>query len=149
MCIRDRHKVIGCVIVIHPYHISILIQIIQVERIIGTWLHEKSSNFCRLHGFSANNRTESEGAAIGHRFVPLSGRFFLSKGINVTGNIQIVIILGYFLKRGKVTILFYFLAVTISLDIKAVMAEIKELEAKRAELDKEIEVYLKELGLVE
>ena len=35
------------------------------------------------------------------------------------------------------------------IDIKAVMAEIKELEAKRAELDKEIEVYLKELGLVE
>ena len=34
------------------------------------------------------------------------------------------------------------------IDIKAVMAEIKELEAKRAELDKEIEVYLKELGLV-
>jgi len=29
------------------------------------------------------------------------------------------------------------------------MAEIKELEAKRAELDKEIEGYLKELGLVE
>lgn len=29
------------------------------------------------------------------------------------------------------------------------MAEIKELETKRAELDKEIEVYLKELGLVE
>ena len=35
------------------------------------------------------------------------------------------------------------------IDIKAVMAEIKELESKRAELDKEIEVYLKELGLVE
>ena len=34
------------------------------------------------------------------------------------------------------------------IDIKAVMAEIKELEAKRAELDKEIEVYLKELGIV-
>ena len=33
---------------------------------------EKSSNFCCLHGFSANNRAESEGAAIGHRFVPLS-----------------------------------------------------------------------------
>lgn len=33
------------------------------------------------------------------------------------------------------------------IDIKAVMAEIKELEAKRAELDKEIEVYLKELGI--
>ena len=29
------------------------------------------------------------------------------------------------------------------------MKEIKELEAKRAELDKEIEGYLKELGLVE
>ena len=29
------------------------------------------------------------------------------------------------------------------------MAEIKELEAKRAELDKEIEVYLKEFGIVE
>ena len=29
------------------------------------------------------------------------------------------------------------------------MAEIKELEAKRADLDKEIEGYLKELGLVE
>ena len=35
------------------------------------------------------------------------------------------------------------------IDIKAVMAEITELEAKRAELDKEIEIYLKELGLVE
>lgn len=33
-------------------------------------------------------------------------------------------------------------------DIHAVMQEIKELETKRAELDKEIEVYLKELGLV-
>ena len=32
---------------------------------------------------------------------------------------------------------------------KDLRAEIKELEAKRAELDKEIEVYLKELGLVE
>ena len=30
-----------------------------------------------------------------------------------------------------------------------VMKEIKELEAKRADLDKEIEGYLKELGLVE
>lgn len=35
------------------------------------------------------------------------------------------------------------------IDIKAVMAEIKDLEAKRAELDKEIEVYLRELGIVE
>ncbi|MCH5240718.1 MAG: type I restriction-modification system subunit M [Muribaculaceae bacterium] len=35
------------------------------------------------------------------------------------------------------------------IDIQAVMAEIKELEAKRAELDKEIEVYLKELGIVD
>ena len=35
------------------------------------------------------------------------------------------------------------------IDIKAVMAEIKELEAKRADLDKEIEGYLRELGLVE
>jgi type I restriction enzyme M protein len=34
------------------------------------------------------------------------------------------------------------------IDIHAVMKEIKELEAKRADLDKEIEVYLKELGLV-
>ena len=34
------------------------------------------------------------------------------------------------------------------IDIKAVMAEIKELEAKRAELDKEIDVYLKELGII-
>ena len=34
------------------------------------------------------------------------------------------------------------------IDIKAVMAEIKELETKRAELDKEIEVYLKELGIM-
>ena len=34
------------------------------------------------------------------------------------------------------------------IDIKAVMAEIKELEAKRADLDKEIEGYLKELGIV-
>ena len=33
------------------------------------------------------------------------------------------------------------------IDIKAVMAEIKELEAKRADLDAQIEVYLKELGL--
>lgn len=29
------------------------------------------------------------------------------------------------------------------------MAEIKELEAKRTELDKEIEIYLKELGIVD
>ena len=29
------------------------------------------------------------------------------------------------------------------------MAEIKELEAKRTELDAQIEVYLKELGIVE
>ena len=35
------------------------------------------------------------------------------------------------------------------IDIHAVMAEIKELEAKRADLDKEINVYLKELGLIE
>lgn len=33
------------------------------------------------------------------------------------------------------------------IDIHAVMNEIKELEAKRADLDKQIEVYLKELGL--
>ena len=35
------------------------------------------------------------------------------------------------------------------IDIHAVMSEIKELEAKRADLDKQIEVYLKELGIVE
>jgi type I restriction-modification system DNA methylase subunit len=35
------------------------------------------------------------------------------------------------------------------IDIYAVMNEIKELEAKRAELDKDIEMYLRELGLVE
>ncbi len=34
------------------------------------------------------------------------------------------------------------------IDIEAVMREIKQLEAKRAGLDKEIEVYFKELGLV-
>ncbi len=34
------------------------------------------------------------------------------------------------------------------IDIQAVMLEIKALEAQRAELDKEIDVYLKELGLV-
>jgi hypothetical protein len=34
------------------------------------------------------------------------------------------------------------------IDIKAVMDEIKELEAKRAELDKEIDVYLRELKLI-
>jgi len=34
------------------------------------------------------------------------------------------------------------------IDIQAVMAEIKELESKRSQLDSEIEVYLKELGLV-
>ena len=33
-------------------------------------------------------------------------------------------------------------------DIHAVMKEIKELEAKRADLDKEIEGYLKELGII-
>lgn len=33
-------------------------------------------------------------------------------------------------------------------DIQAVMQEIKSLEAKRTELDKEIEVYMRELGLV-
>lgn len=35
------------------------------------------------------------------------------------------------------------------IDIKAVMAEIKELESKRTELDAQIDVYLKELGIVE
>ena len=35
------------------------------------------------------------------------------------------------------------------IDIKVVMAEIKELESKRTELDAQIEVYLKELGIVE
>ena len=34
------------------------------------------------------------------------------------------------------------------IDIHAVMKEIKELEAKRADLDKEIEGYLKELGII-
>lgn len=34
------------------------------------------------------------------------------------------------------------------IDIQAVMSEIKSLEAKRADLDKQIDVYLKELGLV-
>ena len=34
------------------------------------------------------------------------------------------------------------------IDIKAVMADIKRLEAERTELDKEIEIYLKELGIV-
>ncbi|MFD2034215.1 type I restriction-modification system subunit M [Belliella marina] len=34
-----------------------------------------------------------------------------------------------------------------AIDIQVVMAEIKTLEAKRAELDKEIDVYFKELGL--
>lgn len=34
------------------------------------------------------------------------------------------------------------------IDIHAVMSEIKDLEAKRAELDKEIDVYLKELGIL-
>ena len=34
------------------------------------------------------------------------------------------------------------------IDIQAVMQEIKSLEAKRAELDQEIDVYFKELGLV-
>ena len=35
------------------------------------------------------------------------------------------------------------------IDIKAVMAEIKELEAKRADLDKEIEGYLRDLGIMD
>ncbi len=34
------------------------------------------------------------------------------------------------------------------IDIKAVMAEIKSLEAKRADLDAQIDVYLKELGII-
>lgn len=34
------------------------------------------------------------------------------------------------------------------IDIQAIMQEIKSLEAKRAQLDQEIDVYLKELGLV-
>jgi len=34
------------------------------------------------------------------------------------------------------------------IDIQAVMREIKDLESKRVELDKEIEVYLKELGIM-
>lgn len=36
----------------------------------------------------------------------------------------------------------------VEIDIQSVMQEIKSLEAKRAELDKEIDVYFKELGLV-
>jgi len=35
-----------------------------------------------------------------------------------------------------------------AIDIEAVMREIKELENKRSQLDKEIDVYFKELGLV-
>lgn len=35
------------------------------------------------------------------------------------------------------------------IDIKAVMAEIKSLEAKRADLDAQIDVYLKELGVID
>ena len=35
------------------------------------------------------------------------------------------------------------------IDIKAVMAEIKELESQRASLDEEINKYLKELGILE
>lgn len=35
------------------------------------------------------------------------------------------------------------------IDIKAVMAEIKTLEAERADLDKQIDVYLRELGLID
>ena len=35
------------------------------------------------------------------------------------------------------------------IDIKAVLAEIKSLEAKRADLDAQIDVYLKELGILE
>ena len=35
------------------------------------------------------------------------------------------------------------------IDIKAVMAEIKSLEAKRAELDAQIDIYLKELGIID
>lgn len=34
------------------------------------------------------------------------------------------------------------------IDIKKVMAEIKDLESQRAEIDKEIDVYMKELGLI-
>ena len=34
------------------------------------------------------------------------------------------------------------------IDIQAVMSAIKKLESERAELDKQIEVYLKELGIV-
>ena len=35
------------------------------------------------------------------------------------------------------------------IDIKAVMAEIKDLESQRASLDAEINKYLKELGILE
>lgn len=35
------------------------------------------------------------------------------------------------------------------IDIKAVMAEIKDLEGQRASLDEEINKYLKELGILE
>ncbi len=34
------------------------------------------------------------------------------------------------------------------IDIQAVMADIKKLESERAELDKQINVYLKELGII-
>lgn len=43
-------------------------------------------------------------------------RFFFLKGVNVTRNIQVIVIIGYLLQRGKVTVLFYFLTVAVGFD---------------------------------
>ena len=43
-------------------------------------------------------------------------RFFFLKGVHIARDIQVIIIVGYLLQRGKVTVFFYFLAVTVGFD---------------------------------
>lgn len=43
-------------------------------------------------------------------------RFFFLKGVHIARDIQVIIIVGYLLQRGKVAVFFYFLAVTVGFD---------------------------------
>ena len=42
-------------------------------------------------------------------------RLFLFKGIHITGNVQIVVVIGYFLQGGEVAVLFYLGAIAVSI----------------------------------
>ena len=43
-------------------------------------------------------------------------RFFFLKSINVTRNVEVVVVLGYLLQCGEMTVLFYLLALTIGIN---------------------------------